>query len=89
MSPNYRSQAVRSKNKFGHDGSEDLVGFLENKLEMHEKNLQLKHSEYEQLLADHSELQDKFNMSTQKYKRAAYILTEFMEELLTGAPGIL
>lgn len=34
-------------------GAEDLVGFLENKLEMHEKNLQMKQNEYEQLMSDH------------------------------------
>lgn len=70
-------------------GSEDLVGFLENKLEMHEKNLQMKQTEYEQLLSDHQELQEKFSQSRQKYKRAAYLLSEFLEDLLAGSPGIL
>jgi hypothetical protein len=49
LSPNYRSQALRgaNKQKFGHDGSDDLVGFLENKLEQHERNIQHKQTEYE------------------------------------------
>lgn len=70
-------------------GHEDLVSFLENKLEQHEKNLQQKHGEYETLQTEHAELLDKFNQTRQKYKRAGYLLTEFLNDLLTDAPSIL
>lgn len=84
-----KTQTVRTtKNEFNGD-AEDLVGFLENKLDNHEKNLQTKQHEYEQLLQDHFDLQEKFSLTCQKYKRAAYLLSEFLEETLNGSPQLL
>lgn len=90
-SGNYNTRNIRGSADQMRDatGAEDLVGFLENKLEMHEKNLQMKQNEYEQLMSDYQELQEKFSQSRQKYKRAAYLLSEFLEDLLTDSPGIL
>jgi len=34
-------------------------------------------------------LQEKFNQSRQKYKRAALLLTEFLENILSDTPNIL
>jgi len=35
------------------------------------------------------ELQEKMNMSREKYKRAALLMTEFLDDLLTQTPNIL
>ena len=44
-------------------GNDDLIGFLEKKLEMHEKNLQQRQNEHEKLLAEHYDLQEKFSQT--------------------------
>jgi len=41
--------------------SEELINFLENKLEQHEKNLVQKKAEYEALQNEYYQLQDKFS----------------------------
>ena len=69
--------------------AEELISFLEGKLEAHEKNLTLRQSEYESLQNDYYELQEKFNGSRQKYKRAALILTDFLEDMLNSQPTII
>ena len=40
--------------------SEELINYLENKLEQHEKNLVQKKAEYEALQQEYYQLQDKF-----------------------------
>ena len=35
------------------------------------------------------ELQEKLNQSREKYKRAALLLTDFLDDLLTSTPNIL
>jgi chromosome segregation ATPase len=62
--------------------NEDLINFLEHKLEEIEKKLQRTQSEYELLQGDYLELQDKMNMSREKYKRAALLMTEFLDDIL-------
>ena len=41
------------------------------------------------LQADHIELQDKSKDSKEKYKRAALLMTEFLDDLLNQTPNIL
>jgi chromosome segregation ATPase len=62
--------------------NEDLINFLEHKLEEIEKKLQRTQGEYELLQSDYVELQDKMNMSREKYKRAALLMTEFLDDIL-------
>jgi predicted nucleic acid-binding Zn-ribbon protein len=69
--------------------SEELINFLETKLEQHEKNLGQKKQEYEALQTEYYQLQDKFSQSRHKYKRAALILTDFLEDIVSKQPGIL
>jgi hypothetical protein len=40
-------------------------------------------------LIPNMELQDKMNLSREKYKRAALLLTDFLDDLLTSTPNIL
>lgn len=40
-------------------------------------------------MADYISLQDRFNASTQKYKRAGYLLTEFLDDLLANRGSVI
>lgn len=62
---------------------------MENKLEQHEKNLVQKKAEYEALQNEYYQLQDKFSQSRHKYKRAALIMTDFLEDMINKQPNIL
>ena len=73
----------------GDRGSEDLINFLEQKLEQAERNMVVKQQEYDVLLQEHQSLQSQFNQSKQKYKRAALLLTEFLDDILNATPNIL
>jgi peptidoglycan hydrolase CwlO-like protein len=66
-----------------------LINFLEHKLEEIEKKLSSTQSEYEMLQNDYMELQEKMNQSREKYKRAALLLTDFLDDMLTSTPNIL
>ena len=54
-----------------------------------EKKLVRTQSEYELLQGDYVELQDKMNVSREKYKRAALLMTEFLDDILNQTPNIL
>lgn len=69
--------------------NDDLINYLESKLEEIEKKLANTQNEYESLQGDYMELQDKMNLSREKYKRAALLLTDFLDDLLTSTPNIL
>ena len=68
---------------------EDLIDFLESKLEDIEKKLARSQNDYEELQNDCLEIQDKLSFQKEKYKRAALMLTEFLEDLLSQKPNIL
>lgn len=63
--------------------------FLEHKLEEIEKKLSKTQHEYELLQADYLDLQDKMSLSREKYKRAALLMTEYLDDLLNQTPNIL
>lgn len=69
-------------------GSEDLINFLEGKLDQHEKNLVAKQMEYDNLQSEYQSLQDKFSLTKQKYKRAAFLLTELLDDLISKNPSL-
>jgi hypothetical protein len=46
-------------------------------------------NEYETLRKDNQALQERFAQQRHKYKRAALILTDFLEDLLEAQPSIL
>lgn len=54
-----------------------------------EKKLMRTSSEYELLQGDYVELQEKMNISREKYKRAALLMTEFLDDILNQTPNIL
>ena len=81
----YGQETSMANNK----ANEDLINFLEHKLEEIEKKLQRTQNEYELLQSDYVELQDKMNLSREKYKRAALLMTEFLDDILNQTPNIL
>ena len=68
---------------------EDLIDFLETKLEGIEKKLASSQGSYEEMQNNCLEIQDKLSRQKEKYKRAALMLTEFLEDLLSQKPNIL
>lgn len=69
--------------------NEDLVNFLEHKLMDIENKLTGTQSDYETLQRDYVELQDKLSASRDKYKRAALIMTDFLQDMINSNPNIL
>lgn len=68
---------------------EELIDFLEQKLEDIENNLANSQKDYEDLQNECLEIQDKLNHSKEKYKRAGLLLTEFLDDLINMKPNIL
>ena len=62
---------------------------MEHKLEEIEKKLSKSQHEFENLKRENDELKDKMNVSREKYKRAALLMTEFLDDLLNSTPNIL
>ena len=69
--------------------NDDLIQFLEQKLEDIEKKLVKTQNETELLQQEYLDLQGKMSLSREKYKRAALLMTEFLDNLLNSAPNIL
>ena len=69
--------------------SEDLVNMMEHKLEEIESQLTSTTSNFEGLQIEYNNLQDKLSESKDKYKRAALICTDFLEDMLNSNPNIL
>jgi hypothetical protein len=70
-------------------GNEELINFLEAKLEKHEQNYKRIQQEHDRLQTDYIQVQDKYYTCQQKYKRAALLLTEFLEDMLNENQNIL
>ena len=68
---------------------EDLIDYLESKLEGIEKKLGMSQGSYENMQNNCLEIQDKLGRQKEKYKRAALMLTEFLEDLMSQKPNIL
>lgn len=62
--------------------NEEFINQLENKVTEMQKKLQKTQQDY-------MELQEKMNMSREKYKNAALLLSEFLEDRLNQTPNIL
>lgn len=69
--------------------NDDLINFLEHKLEDIEKKLQKSLEDYNILQNDYIDIQDKLSQSREKYKRAALLLTEYLDDIIQGQPNIL
>ena len=70
-------------------GHEDLIQFLEHKIDQVEVQLTKAQYDYSDLQSEYRELHDKFSKTSEKYKKAALIMTEFLDDLLSQSPNIL
>lgn len=73
----------------GKGGQDDLIQFLEHKLDQVEVQLTKAQYDYHELQNEFRELHEKYNKSSDKYKKAALIMTEFLDDLLSKSPNIL
>ena len=62
-----------------------LVRMLETKIEQMESQLFTTKASYTDLQVQFKDLTDKFSSSVDKYKKAALIMTEFLDDALKGA----
>ena len=74
--------------KDGQQG-EQLIDFLETKLEQIEQNFQKSQKDYEELQQDCIEVQEKLDCSKEKYKRAGLLMSEFLNDMLQKKSNIL
>ncbi len=70
-------------------GTDELIGFLEAKLEEAEKKYSAFKSDYDVLHADYAKQQQMLDKTKDKYSKAALLLTEFLDNLLTSTPNLL
>lgn len=68
---------------------EEMINFLELKLEQIEKQLKSTQGSYEVLHGDYITLQDKLNQGREKYKRAALLMSEFLHDIIEDKSNIL
>ena len=68
---------------------QELIDFLEMKLEEIEKKLADSQRNYEDMQNNCLEINEKLSRQKEKYKRAALMLTEFLEDLMSQKPNIL
>ena len=69
--------------------SDELLNFLEAKLEEAEKKIATAENDYELLENDYGRQQLVLEKMREKYNKAALLLTEFLDNLLSGHPNIL
>lgn len=69
------------------NGNDGLVKLLESKIELVEHELSKAQISYSDLQTEYRELHDKYAQSSDKYKKAALIMTEYLDELLADAPN--
>jgi len=72
--------------------NEDLVNVMEHKLEQIETKLTTNQNMYDGLQNEYNtlhKLQDKLSESRDKYKRAALIFTDFLQDMINSNPNIL
>ena len=68
---------------------DEAINQLENQLEEIEKKLINTQNEYEILQNEYMDLQDRMYLSKEKYKRAALLLTDFLDDIINSTPNIL
>lgn len=86
---NEKKERVNSATYKEAQNDEELINFLEQKLETIEKQLKATQQQYESLQVDYASLQEKLNQGREKYKRAALLMTEFLHDILTDRDNVL
>jgi hypothetical protein len=68
---------------------EELIGFLESKLEEIQKRLENTQNKYEGLKKRYLMLFDKLKKSREKYRRTVLLLTDYLDDLLNSSEHVL
>lgn len=68
---------------------EELISFLESKLEEIQKRLENTQNKYEILKKKYRMLMEKLYKSREKYKRTALLLTDYLDDLLNSSDNVL
>lgn len=68
---------------------EELIGFLESKLEEIQKRLENTQNKYEGLKKRYNMLYDKLRKSREKYRRTVLLLTDYLDDLLNSSEHVL
>lgn len=69
--------------------SEELINVIEHRLGEVESKLTSTESSYYGLQAEYNRLQDLLYKSKDKYKKAALICTDFLQDMINSNPNIL
>lgn len=77
---------IKEKTK---EGSDELIMFLEDKLEESEKKYAAFQSDYEALHSNYVKQQKAVEKMRDKYSKAALLLVEFLDNILNAAPNLL
>ena len=85
------SQILNTGGILSQNGTNDdeAINQLENQLEEIEKKLINTQNEYEILQNEYMDLQDRMYLYKEKYKRAALLLTDFLDDIINSTPNIL
>eukprot|EP00826_Nyctotherus_ovalis_P045269 TRINITY_DN498_c0_g5_i1.p1 TRINITY_DN498_c0_g5~~TRINITY_DN498_c0_g5_i1.p1 ORF type:complete len:265 (+),score=128.45 TRINITY_DN498_c0_g5_i1:289-1083(+) len=70
-------------------GSDELINFLEEKLDEAEKKYSVFQAEYSELHDNYKRLQKVVEKMRDKYSRAASLLVEFLNNIINDTPGLL
>lgn len=86
-SPKGKSPRPLVPKNAGKESNNDLVQLLETKIERVEDQLNQAQLSYSDLQTEYRDLQDKLTQSSERYKKAALLMTEFLDDVLAGAPN--
>ena len=75
-------KTMKKEDKWDEKNKEELISFLEGKLEEIEKKLENTQKKYKLLM-------EKLYKSREKYKRTALLLTDYLDDLLNSSEGVL
>lgn len=83
------TKTKQKDDKMDAKNKEELISFLEGKLEEIEKKLEHTQNKYEVLKKKYKTLMEKFYKSREKYKRTALLLTDYLDDLLNSSENVL
>mmetsp|Transcript_15060 Transcript_15060/g.13215 ORF Transcript_15060/g.13215 Transcript_15060/m.13215 type:complete len:437 (+) Transcript_15060:258-1568(+) len=86
-----KNPKTKTKNNDKWDGTkkEELIGFLESKLEEIRKRLENTQNKYDGLKKRYILLYEKLKHSREKYRRTVLLLTDYLDELLNSSEQVL
>lgn len=84
-----KAKPSQKGDKWDEKNKEELISFLESKLDEIEKKLDNTQNKYEVLKKKYKILIEKLYKSREKYKRTALLLTDYLDDLLNSSENVL